>query len=370
MIKTTADENAPLESKLEKEFFRFDFFQAVRVLNLIARQRSPRELPAGVGGQSMPREEIIRFRAQPSLTFPASSIISYQPSHQSNDDITRSRRREMVVSFFGLTGPNGVLPRHYTQLIIDRTRHKDFALRDFLDLFNHRLVSLFYRAWEKYRFPIAYESFAYGGRRPKDKDHDVFTNCLYCLTGLQTLGLQERLRVPDEAFLYYGGHFAHFPRNAVSLNSIIVDYFAVPSFILQYVGQWLCLAEDDQTQMPGESHANGLNNQLGTTALVGNRVWNIECKFRVQLGPLSYWQFVQFMPSGSAFSPLGQLVRSYVGPDLDFDIQPVLRADEVPPCRLGGEGDPSRLGWNTWLHRDGWIRDADDAVFVNEGMPN
>jgi len=104
--------------------------------------------------------------------------------------------------------------------------------------------------------------------------------------------------------------------------------------------------------------------------VVGERVWSIENKFRVRLGPVGYEQFCRFTPMGEGLMPLCQFVRSYVGPEFDFDVQPVLRAQEVPECRLGGDVMAgSRLGWNTWLRSKTLPKDADEAVFVNEGYP-
>ena len=104
--------------------------------------------------------------------------------------------------------------------------------------------------------------------------------------------------------------------------------------------------------------------------MVGDRVWSVENKFRVRLGPLDYERFCRFTHMGEYLLPLCQLVRSYVGPEFDSDVQPVLRAEEAPECRLGGDIlDGSRLGWNTWLRSKPLPKDADEAVFVNEGHP-
>jgi type VI secretion system protein ImpH len=252
--------------------------------------------------------------------------------------------------------------------VIERTREKDYALRDFLDLFNHRIISLFYRAWEKYRFAIAYERSALG----KDEDHeDLFTRCLYCLLGLGTGGLRGRVEFDDEAFLFYAGHFAHRPRSAVSLQLMLADYFELPVALKQFQGRWLYLAEDDQSSLPCPQWPEGLNTRLGTEVVVGQRVWDVESKFRVRLGPLSYQEFCRFAPSGTGLGTLCQMIRSYVGPQFDFDVQPVLRAAEVPWCRLGGDAsDPARLGWNTWIRSNPFDHDVSDAVFSLEGLPS
>jgi len=263
----------------------------------------------------------------------------------------------MVVSFMGVTGPTGVLPYHYTALLLRRIREKDFALRDFVDLFHHRAIALFYRAWVKYRLPFAYER----AKLDPDTTEDLITWALYCLAGMGTGGLRGRLEVDDEVFLYYVGHFAHFPRSALVLEGLLADYFSLPIRVLQHQGQWLQLSPGDRSVMPCPAHPKGLNNQLGVSLLAGERVWDIQSKFRLQVGPLTYVQFQRFMPNGDALRPLCQLTRTYVGPEFDFDVQLVLRAEEVPASQLGG--NRSCLGWNTWIRTRVFTHPATDAVF-------
>ncbi|NQU23389.1 MAG: type VI secretion system baseplate subunit TssG [Candidatus Nealsonbacteria bacterium] len=376
MAPKSGRNRAALSEQLRREAYRFDFFQAVRLLQSeAAKQSSPqrdrRRYP--VGKDYPPQQEAVRFRALPSHGFPAGPIEEIRDA----DDQTAAGRKagppEMLVTFMGLTGPNGVLPRHYTTMLIERLRggdrHKsDPTLQNFFDLFNHRVISLFYRAWEKYRFAIAYERCEADGN---DRE-DLFTRCLYCLVGLGTDGLRERMEFDDEAFLYYAGGFAHRGRSAVSLQTMLADYFEMPVEVRQFVGTWLYLDRDDQSALPSSRLPEGLNSQLGTSVVVGERVWDVENKFRIRLGPVGYRDFCQFVPSGDALRCLCQLVRSYVGPQFDFDVQPVLRGEEAPWCKLGGDGangDGARLGWNTWIRSGAFDRDVSDAVFSLEGLP-
>jgi type VI secretion system protein ImpH len=362
-----------LIAALRSEAYRFDFFQAVRLLRRAAEEQAEgdraeqdslrRRHP--VGHDFAPKQEIVRFRVLPSLGFPSGAIREIHPPAPRPADPADGGPPEMITSFMGLTGPNGVLPRHYTTLVIDRVRRKDFALRDFLDLFHHRVISLFYRAWEKYRFAIAYERAA--GDEAGQRE-DLFTCCLYCLIGLGTAGLRGRMALDDETLLYYGGHFAHWPRCALSLEIMLGDYFELPAEVRQFQGQWLYLSRDDQSSLPTLQQPEGLNCRLGTDVVVGERVWDVEGKFRVRLGPLSYGQFRRFTPAGDALPRLGQMVRAYAGPQFDFDVQPVLKAAEVPWCRLGGDGaDPARAGWNTWVRSREFDHDVEDAIFRWEG---
>jgi type VI secretion system protein ImpH len=351
--------DSALSKQLYAEAYRFDFFQAVRVLQRAARAAARTETDGAqfpVGQDGPPRQEAVRFRSLPSHGFPTGAISEIRAPQDA------AGPPEMVTAFFGLTGPSGVLPRHYTTLMIERIRAKDYTLRDFLDLFHHRLTTLFYRAWAKYRVPFAYEQ----SRWSIDKEpEDLFTSCLYCLLGMGTRGLRGRHAFDDEAFLFYAGHFAHYPRSAVALERILADYFALPIAIGQFQGQWLYLSADDQSALPHAERPLGLNNELGRSVVIGQRVWDVEGKFRARVGPLDYAGFRRLMPSGDTLGPLSQMMRTYAGPQFACDVQVVLVAAEVPRCRLGGDGgDPARLGWNTWLFSRTADRDVSDAVFT------
>jgi type VI secretion system protein ImpH len=350
------------------EGYDFRFFQAVRLLQLLDPARKP------VGRASLPREEAVRFCAHLSLAFPASDVYEVLPPGEDRP-VTL-----MTVTFMGLTGPKGVLPSHYTELLLrlDRDARGEVrhALRAWLDLFNHRLISLFYRAWEKYRFPLAYER----GETFKPEP-DPFTLCLYSIVGLGMRPLRGRLRVEsaagegrqvlsridDLALLHYCGLLAQRPRSAVGLQALLEDYFGLPLQVLQFRGQWLRLDAANQSRLGGG------NSLLGVNVVAGERVWDVQSKLRLRLGTLRLFHFDAFLPDRSpvaarkAFFLLCHLARLYLGPDFDFDVQLVLHAADVPACRLAeGDGLGPRLGWNTWLCSRPATRDADDPVFEGE----
>jgi len=349
-------ERPGLTESLLKSPDRFDFFQAVRLLEHIERERTrddSSERRAWVGNDADPRKELVRFRAQPSLSFPAGEVVRI--------DTPAGSPAEMIVSFLGLIGPAGVLPRHYTELLLVRLKEKDTTLRDFFDLFHHRLISLFFRASEKYRLPAGFDR-----SRLDDPtgEPDMATRGFFSLVGLGTDGLRNRLKVGDDLFLYNAGHFAHHPRSAVALEALLGDFLELPVSVEQLQGQWLSLDRDDLVAMPSSSFPDGRNNSLGINLVIGERVWDIQSKIRLRIAGLTWPEFRSLMPDGDRLLPLCQVTRFYVGQELDFDVQPVLKPTEVPWCRLDTQADPGpRLGWNTWLRTDHFSRPVDDAVF-------
>src|SRR5437867_3374332 len=270
--------DASLADTLFDEGYRFDFFQAVRVLERLYRHR------AAVGRSARPGDEVVRFQTHPSLGFPPSAI------HELKEGTAPGRPAEMTVAFMGLTGPLGVLPHHYTELILERARQKDSTLRDFLTLFDHRLLSLFYRAWEKYRAPIGYER-----ARTRGEDLDAVRTCLFDLVGMGTLGLRGRFQaLADETLLYYAGLLGQRPHSATSLQGILHDYFGVPVQVSQFRGRWLTLSEDSKSRL-GRAENGG--STVGG-AVLGGRVWDQQAAFRLRIGPLDFAQFHDFLPSG------------------------------------------------------------------------
>jgi type VI secretion system protein ImpH len=355
MAATSGRNGTALSRQLQEQSHQFEFFQAVRLMHWLGHAPAGGDQRHPLGGDFPPDEEVVRFRATPSHSFPAGSVVNVHAG------ATTDAPQEMTVAFHGLTGPQGVLPQHYTALLIERVRAKDYSLRDFLDMFNHRALSHFYRAWRKYRFPFAYEETVLN-----ESGDDLFTQGLYCLLGLGTDGQRGRAKFEDEALLYFSGHFAHWPRSAVALEGVLNEYFQIPTTVKQFQGEWLYLAVEDRSALPALG-SRGQYTALGTEAVVGSRVWDVESKFRLRLGPLSYDEFRRLLPDGDMLQPVREMVRLYSGPHLEFDVQLVLKRREVPRCRLGGDpAGASRLGWNTWVRHGEFPADVDDAIFASK----
>lgn len=316
--------------------WNFEFFQAVRILEGLHPDRDP------VGYFSVPASEAIRFRAHASTVFPASEIQSLRDA----DGV----RADMEVNFMGLFGPQGVLPLYYTELIAERARVRDTALIDFLNIFNHRMISLFYRSWEKYRFPIAHERGIL----------DQLARRLLDFIGLGTPGLQNRQGVADGALIFYSGLLSQQPRCAANLENLIADYFEVPVEVEQFVGAWYKLDESTQFCM---ADGSDVSEQLGLGAIVGDEVWDTQGRVRVRIGPLRMDRYLDFLPCGTAYAPLRAIVAFYAGTELDFEVQLILDRRDVPVCELGVEGDAGpRLGWVTWARIKPMDRDRGETI--------
>ena len=333
-----------LEEELFEHGYEFEFFQAVRLLGSVFLSGK------AVGGTARPSEEVARFSAHLSMAFPASAV------HEIESTPGSSLPPQVTVAFLALSGTQGVLPFFYTEYMLARKAAKDDSLAAFLDLFNHRLISLFYRAWEKHRPPILYEVAARTGLTP-----DRFTWNLFDLIGMGTDGLRGRMLFDDENLLRYAGLIGQRPHSASALRGILRDYFAVHVEIDQCLGSWYDLENSDRSYLSAELERN----QLGVGAFIGDQVWDQQARFRIRVGPVTLERFVQFLPDRRTMARFVEFTRYLMGPVMAFDVQVFLQAPDVPYCRLIDEGDDApRLGWIGWLKTEEFMADAGDAVFA------
>jgi type VI secretion system protein ImpH len=319
--------------ELVKRAYAFDFFRAVRLLEC----RRP-DLPR-VGFSISPSEDPVRFWQNPSLRFAPASLDSVRPGGP--DCAPR-----MAVNFFGLFGPNAPLPPHITEYVLERElHHHDPTITAFFNLFHHRLISLFYRAWAANQKAVDLD-------RPADQRFAAYIGALF---GVGMEALQERDAVPDTAKLFFSGRLACQTRNAEGLEAILREYFQVPSEVQPFTGRWLHLPPDSICRL-GESAESG---SLGINTIVGSRFWDCQISFRMRFGPMGLADYERLLPRGDAFERVKDWVLNYSGHHFFWDAQLVLRADEVPATRLGYAG---RLGWTTWLKTKAFARDADDLI--------
>ncbi|MGI4853959.1 MAG: type VI secretion system baseplate subunit TssG [Janthinobacterium lividum] len=331
--------NLALSRMLASNPWPVRFFQMVRLLERLHPERRP------VGLFVAPADEVARFSVHTSLAFPASEIQSYTEVGDGPDRLT--------VNFMGLSTMNGPLPHPYAEMLLERVRAKDHAMGEFFDIFNHRIISLFYRGWKKYRFYIAYEQ-----SRGSD---DLVTQSLYDLLGLGTGGLQHRMEIEDEATIYYAGLLAQTRRTAQGLKQILSDYFDVPIAVAQFTGTWNRLPKRDQTFL---NFGMSDSERLGFAAIVGDEVWDQQGTLTVRIGPMKLARYMDFLPGASAYHQLAAWLRFYSRKEFDFLVQLVLLREDVPAVSLTSEqSGMARLGFASWLKNKPFGRDPDEATY-------
>jgi len=315
---------------------RFEFCQVVWILEAAAlRGNTGRP----VGGDDPPEREAVRLRARPSLAFAHSEVYSLGAKSAEGPTIVET-------TFLGFVGTAGVMPQHYTSLALSRLQSRDSALRDFLDIFQHRALSLFYRASRKYRFPAAYLHAALSNGA-----EDAFTVALHSLIGLGQPGLRNRLANDDAALAFEGGHFARVARTATGLEQIVEDHFGVRARVEPFVGRWLLIPADERSRLLTRDRKSGVAAQLGRGVVLGSKAWDVQSKVRLHLGPVDSECYRHLARGGAGHRGLVDLVQSYVGPGLELELRITLEADAVGDVQLARTGDEGR----TRLGRDGWL---------------
>jgi len=311
----------------------FDFYHALRLIECEAPER-PR-----IGASISVAQDPVRFGQEPTLAFCANTLERVESGRA-------GRAPRLYVNFMGLLGPNGPMPLHVTEYVRERViQHHDTSPARFLDVFHHRMVSLFFRAWAVNQPTISRD-------RPAS---DRFAGYVASLVGLGSEAFRGRDAAPDDAKLHYAGLLGSHTTHAEGLESLVADFFKVPCRLAQFVGEWLDLPEESVCRL-GESPETGT---LGSTLVVGSRIWDVQHRFRLILGPMRLGDFERFLPTGSSFERLVAWVRGYCGFEYTWDVQLLLEASEVPEIRLGLAG---RLGWTTWLRTGPYPRDADQVT--------
>lgn len=333
-----------LMTELEQAAHGFDFFEAVRLIECLNADK-PR-----LGTSVKVSDDPLRFGQEPELEFSPSTVASYT----AHDRI--SARPRLAVNFLGLFGPQGPLPLHLTEYVRERLRHHhDPTFARFADIFHHRMISLFYRAWANARPTVQYDR----------QETDRFGFYVGALLGIAGKAHRDRDALADRAKLFYAGHFAAQTKHPAGLQSIIADVLNVRVRIDEFVGEWMDIQPRDQTRLGICADIAS----LGQSALLGAAVWGCQHKFKIVLGPLRLGQYLALLPGGEGLPQLTAIVRNYVGDEFVWDAQLILEKAQVPQelalgkteaCdNLSMNGD-AQLGWSMWLGPRRSEYDADD----------
>jgi type VI secretion system protein ImpH len=291
-----------------------------------------------LGEGARPVDEPIRLVQQPSLAFASSTLASFRQGQGGEP-------HRLGQYFFGLFGPHGPLPVHLTEYAKDREiNENDPTFRRFADIFHHRMLLLFYRAWANSN-PTA------GWDRPASR----FNSYVGSVFGTGERELWGRDAVPDSAKFHVAGLLGMKTRPAVALAAILDVFMQLHFRVREFVGGWMALPPGDWSSLGSRIGAS----TLGGDVVLGSHVWTCQNRFRLLCGPLPFADFKRLLPRADSLKKLRDLVRNYLGDEFDWDLNLVLFADEVPEVRLGQSGD---LGWTTWLGKRQSTADATEVI--------
>jgi len=334
--KKGATIEVPHEADLRREPWRFDWFEVMRWLEA----RNPK-FPR-FGEASLPSQEIVRVGQVPSLNFAPATLVGCERKHG---------RLNIGQMSFGLFGPNGPMPLFFTEFARERGDYDDdHALQAFLDLFHHRFSLMFYRAWASVQPTVSLD---------RAGEDDYFSRYVGSLIGHGEAVVEGRDAVPGHAKRYMAGHMARLTRNPEGLVSILRVFFACAFRVQEWMPQWLRLENSERTFLGADTAAS----QLGRGAVCGASVLDRRHRFRIHAGPLTFAQYMAFLPGYRFFQQLRDWVRNYIGFEFSWDLRLILRREDVPTQRLGANS--GMLGWTTWLGRANG-EDRGDLVLQGE----
>lgn len=316
---------------------RVGFYRAVELLE----RSNPHAVRVGELGPVL--KEVVRFRHDPSLTFATSDVRGILRRERSVEEAVDGAAPgplyEITSTFLGLTGTVSPLPTYFAEEIIHEDDERP-AQRQFLDLFHHRILSLFYRAHTRYSYASDYLS----------DQQDAWSRRTLALAGIDTFGGRGPVvDLPLWRLLRLAPLLASRARTASGLVSVVSDTMShilegAGVSVEQFVGRWVSIDERQLFRL-------GVSNcTLGEDATIGRKVFDRGGKFRLVLGPLRRNAFQQFLPGSKGLDALRDLVLFYVRDPLEFDVELILAPGETPAMRLSSRpGDGSRLGLDSWV---------------------
>ena len=328
-----------IKTQIFKAPYEFEFAKAVSLLEQLYPDKQTVGDAANIAG------EVVKLRSLISLSTPPSDIYSLEKLK------SKQSQAVLTVNFFGIAGQAGPLPNVYNELILDRLSSKDPSFKEFLDIFNHRLLSVHYKNQVKYNLSL-----------DKAKTENTrAANVLKHIGGLTYAEVSKQHKVNLRSYLRYVGLLWQKPHSMIGLETILNDYFGLPTKVKQFMGHWYPL-ECEQTTIIGEHHQNA---RLGEEAVLGTKVWLQSEKIRIKIGPVPLEHYHSLLPGGAANYAVAEVARHYLGRDFVFNFELHLKDSEAEPARLKGE---SALGWNSWLessatsHLDSVIVKAEDPL--------
>jgi type VI secretion system protein ImpH len=325
-----------LIDRLISEPSLFSFFQAVHLL-----EKSQPDA-VGVGHHGPPSAEAVRLGVSPELGFPKSDLAGAKVFETDGRPIYA-----LTANFLGLHGSTSPLPGFYAEEVLF-DQDADGVLGAFLDIFHHRLLSLFYRCWIRFRHHFLF----------KADGADDFSRAMFCLIGLGHRDLQEGAGFPAVRALRYAGTITQKPHSAAALRCMLQDFFGgVPVRIIQAMGRWLAVKPEQRSRI------GVANCRLGENTALGERIYDRQSKFRVVIGPIDFESYNKFLPGGEYNVALRKLIKMFGVDILDFDTELILSSEQTSRLGLNLTGQ-LRLGWTTGFYSKEKTRQDVSVVFA------
>ncbi|MDF3934175.1 type VI secretion system baseplate subunit TssG [Pseudomonas citronellolis] len=273
-----------------------------------------------LGTTTSPRDDAVRFRPHPGMGFPAGEFkaIEFDEEHPQRPATVRTR-------LLGLYGVDSPLPTAYLDDIAQR-REGHEALEAFLDIFNHRVFTQFYRIWRKYSYPATFEA---GGA-------DATSQCLLGLIGLGIPGTARHVATPVSRFLALLSVMRLPTRNAEGIGALVK--LLAPNTQARVIPHWprkVVLA-----QPAGLSRERPVNLSQGQP--LGAVGTDANSEVRLELLTEDLAEARGWLPDGQLYSDLLVLLRVYLGWRCTARLQLTLPVKCLPLPVLGGA--PVRLG--------------------------
>ncbi|WP_215408490.1 type VI secretion system baseplate subunit TssG [Janthinobacterium sp. JC611] len=304
------------------EPYRYQFVQAVRILLCWLRRQNVSHAQAF--------SQVLRFKNSLSLRFPASEI--EQLTLDDNEQLT------LTPTFMRFLGVGGTLPLHHSERIAThRWSSKDDGVSAFLDIFSHRMVVLYYQAWEKYRIESALETRAQDEQLP----------LLMALAGVRRTALpssEETDVVTQDVAAWYAGLLRCRPVSAQAIAPVLAEYCGVPVSLQQFVGGW------DYLEKNRRSLLGSVNFTLARGATIGLRLWRQDMRVCLHIGPLDPAGLQRFLPRSAGAAALAKMLALFGVPDLQYEVRLILSPPCITPLLLSSKpSERRRLGWTTFL---------------------
>lgn len=333
MATESRKQSTPLIESIVSAPERFDFHQAVRLIELQGLAQGAAE---PVGASAAPDDEAVDLRVHPSLAYATAAIRASRGAASEGKALA-----QLDVTFAGLVGAASVLPPHYSELVHARQVERDTSFRDFLDVFHRRTLGLFQRAWRRVHFPFAFELAS-----RHRLEHDAFTGALLSLSGLGSESLRHRHAVSDLAFAFNAGGCANQIKSAAALEQALSATFGVPFKVQQFIGSWLEVPDESRSSLLSRGETGTARHALGRGLTLGSRVWDIQSRVRLIVGPLTLSQFQFFANENPGRIRVMSMVRALAGDLIEADLECTLAEQESPGIPLDAQ---RRLGVDTWL---------------------